>query len=58
MWYDYVLGTLFFGLIVVIVVGMIIWALRCSHVWEEVLRNPNTVIYRCKKCGKERRYEL
>ena len=31
---------------------------RCRHEWEEVVSNSNTVVYRCKKCGKEKRYKL
>lgn len=31
---------------------------RCRHEWEKVVSNSNTVVYRCKKCGKEKRYTI
>lgn len=31
---------------------------RCNHEWEKVVGNSVTVVYRCKKCGKEKRYTL
>lgn len=49
---------LFIGFVARISIDMIYYAFKCNHEWEEVISNSNTVVYRCKKCGKEKRYTL
>ena len=55
-----------YAIIWVVVIGVIVliaamvydMRFRCEHEWEEVVRNSVSVVYRCKKCGKEKRYTL
>lgn len=44
---------------IVVLFGCVLYdTMKCKHEWEEVVRNSVTVVYRCKKCGKEKRYTL
>ena len=51
-------GIVIFGFVGTILACLIYDILRCRHEWEEVISNSNIVVYRCKKCGKEKRYTL
>ena len=55
---EILVGIVIFGFVGIILVCLMCDVLRCKHEWEEVISNSNTVVYRCKKCGKEKRYTL
>lgn len=55
---DAMVWVLIIGLIVLIAAMVYDMCFRCVHEWEEVVRNSVSVVYRCKKCGKEKRYRL
>ena len=55
---DYIFVWVFIAFVALVFVGMLYDNLKCRHEWEEVVRNSVSVVYRCKKCGKEKRYTL
>lgn len=55
MWYEYVLGTLFFGSLAALIICILVDTMRCKHEWEEhtFQKGGATKYYLiCKKCGK------
>lgn len=55
---DAMIWMVVIGVIVLIAAMVYDMCFRCRHEWEEVVFNSVTVVYRCKKCGKEKRYTL
>lgn len=55
---DILTNALYFLPILIAVVVLVWWAAKCTHDWELILETPTTKIYRCTKCGKEKRYDI
>ena len=55
---DSLTDMIFFLPILITILGLVWWASKCTHDWELVLETPDTKVYRCTKCGKEKRYVL
>jgi hypothetical protein len=61
MWYEYVLGALFFGTSAALMICILVDTMRCKHEWKETgvrvyckrrKHSVDALCLTCKKCGK------
>lgn len=55
---DILTDVVYFLPILIAVVALVWRANKCDHNWDLILETPTTKIYRCTKCGKEKRYDI